>query len=64
LPIEIPLFVIANQFGNGLIVIISLPLLIPPPPKEGEEIIGDIPLILPLPLGGGGNRWGRVYLPK
>jgi len=37
----------------------SLPFLTPPPPEEGEEIIDDTSLLLPLPLGGGGYRWGR-----
>jgi len=53
------LFAITNRFGNALIF--SLPLLNPPPPK-GRGRIGKIPsVILPLPLGGGGYRWGRNF---
>jgi len=33
--------IIANQFGNGLIVIISLPLLTPPPSLWEREEIGE-----------------------
>ena len=36
------LIVIANQFGNGLIVIISLPHLYPPPPfGRGRIKVGE-----------------------
>jgi len=64
--------VIANQFGNGVIVIISLPHLYPPSPfGRGDlrelrlhPLIWEIKIptyILPLPKGGGGLRRGRVY---
>jgi len=38
----------------------SLPHLYPPPPRgRGEDNGGGPPQLLPLPLGGGGYRWGR-----